>query len=136
MERPLLFRKDKDVRAERKGHFQYIPENSVHTRTIHIKHYNRVLQNCCATATTQPSKTTIGQGLSRVVAFTFFYTEKRDAATLLIYHFLSQNVRRGGKRQEAEEDQTQGKEDGYGQTKPETGTGRTELDKDKTLTAT
>ena len=44
------------------------------------------------------------------------------------YPFLSQNVRKRGKRQEAEEDQTQGKEDGYGQTETGNRTGRTEPD--------
>ena len=85
-----------------------------------------VLQKCCHCH--HPSCWNHdGQGVSRGGGSTFFYAVKRAAATTFTC-FLPRNDRWRGKIQEAEEDQTQGKGDGYGQTETGNRAGRTEPD--------
>lgn len=69
-----------------------------------------VLKNCCHCYHPTPWNRH-GQGVWMGGGSTFFYAEKRAAATTFI-PFLSQNVRRRGKKQ-AEEDHTPEKGDGY-----------------------
>ena len=72
-----------------------------------------------ATATTLSIESTMGRTFHRVMA-AFFYMVKRVAVTTFT-SFLPQKVRRRGKKQEAEDDQTLGKGGNTGTQHPETG---------------
>ncbi|WP_221412786.1 hypothetical protein, partial [Phocaeicola sartorii] len=109
-----------------KGISHTYPENSVHTRTIHIKHLQQSFAKLLPLLPPNPLKPRWTGPLKGWWHHLFLYRKK--GCCHHFYPFLSQNVRKRGKRQEAEEDQTQGKEDGYGQTETGNRTGRTEPD--------
>ena len=85
-----------------------------------------------ATATTLSIESTMGRTFHRVMA-AFFYMVKRAAVTTFT-SFLPQKVRRRGKKQEAEDDQTLGKGGNTGTQHPETGSAEYCTPTNKTLT--
>ena len=85
-----------------------------------------------ATATTLSIESTMGRTFHRVMA-AFFYMVKRAAVTTFT-SFLPQKVRRRGKKQEAEDDQTLVKGGNTGTQHPETGSAEYCTPTNKTLT--
>ena len=122
----ILFRKDKNVRAGKERAFH------IHIRRIpctpgrFTKHLQQSFAKLLPLLPPNPLKPRWTGRLKGWWQHLFLYRKK--GCCHHFYPFLSQNVRKRGKRQEAEEDQTQGKEDGYGQTETGNRTGRTEPD--------
>ena len=122
----ILFRKDKNVRAGKERAFH------IHIRRIpctpgrFTKHLQQSFAKLLPLLPPNPLKPRWTGPLKGWWHHLFLYRKK--GCCHHFYPFLSQNVRKRGKRQEAEEDQTQGKEDGYGQTETGNRTGRTEPD--------
>ena len=86
--------------------------------------YHRVLQNCCHCYHLFPWNHH-EQGVLQGGGSTFFYAEKRAAATTFT-PFLFQNERKKGKIHEAKDDHTPEKGGGYGHTETRHRTDRTE----------
>ena len=72
----ILFRKDKESGPERKGHFTYISgESRAHPEASHKTPATEFCKTA-ATATTQPSETTMDRAFQGVVAPPFFIQKK------------------------------------------------------------
>ena len=122
----ILFRKDKDIRAGKEKVYHIRIRRIPCTPGRFTKHLQQSFAKLLPLLPPNPLKPRWTGPLKGWWHHLFLYRKK--GCCHHFYPFLSQNVRKRGKRQEAEEDQTQGKEDGYGQTETGNRTGRTEPD--------
>ena len=134
-ERPHPFPKGQERPGRRgKGISHTYPENSVHTRTIH-KTPTTEFCKTAATATTQPSETTMDRASQGVVAAPFFIQKKGLLPPLSPVFYPGTTVG-GGRYRRRRRTKHREKETGTDRQKPETGPAERSLMKDKTLTAT
>ena len=131
----ILFRKDKDVRAGKERTYHYISgEFRTHPDDSHKTPATEFCKTA-ATATTQPSETTMDRAFQGVVAPPFFI-QKKGMLPPLSPVFYSGTTGGGGRYRRRRRTKRREKKTGTDRQKPETGTAERSLMKDKTLTAT